>query len=499
MATDTVRAEVGFGSERGPVLVSLMLATALVALDSTILATAVLAITDSLGDFALFPWLFTSYLLAQAVTVPIYGALADTFGRKPVMLFGVVVFALGSLLCGLAPSMLALIVFRAVQGIGAGAIQPTTMVIAGDLYTLAERATVQGYLAGVWAVASVTGPLLGGIFADYLGWRWIFLVNLPVAVVAGTMLVRHFAESAPRRGHRIDYAGAALLTLGAGALVLGLLEGGRSWAWGSSTGIAIFAGAAVSLVAFAVVESRAAHPILPLWLFTRRVLVAGSVASMLGGALLFGFTSYVPMFNQGVLGTSALVAGMVTGALTLGWPLSAAQAGKVYLRFGFRTCAVVGSGVAALGTASTLLLDARSPLWQVAASCFVVGAGMGLVATPTLIAAQTSASWTERGVVTSANLFARSLGSAVGVAVFGAIVTARVGASGTPSPESLSAAIHLVFVSIAAMTVVLVGVCATIPRRSRFPVHPAGDAGPRAGRGREHGMQSSEEKRESGC
>ncbi len=181
MATDTARSDVGFGSDRGPVLASLMLATGLVALDSTILATAVLSITDSLGDFTLFPWLFTSYLLAQAVTVPIYGALADTFGRKPVMLFGIAVFALGSLLCGLASTMLALIVFRAIQGIGAGAIQPTTMVIASDLYTLAERATVQGYLAGVWAVASVTGPLLGGICADYLGWRWIFLVNLPTA------------------------------------------------------------------------------------------------------------------------------------------------------------------------------------------------------------------------------------------------------------------------------------------------------------------------------
>ncbi|MEV0075518.1 MDR family MFS transporter [Nocardia neocaledoniensis] len=499
MATDTVRAEVGFGSERGPVLASLMLATALVALDSTILATAVLSITDSLGDFALFPWLFTIYLLGQAVTVPIYGTLADTFGRKPVMLFGVVVFALGSLLCGLATSMVALIAFRAIQGIGAGAIQPTTMVIAGDLYTLSERATVQGYLAGVWAVASVTGPLLGGVFADYLGWRWIFLVNLPVAALAGWMLVRHFHESVPRRRHRIDYAGAVLLTLGAGALVLGLLEGGRAWAWGSPTGLGVFACAAVSLALFVAVEARAARPILPLWLFTRRVVIAGSVASMLGGALLFGFTTYVPMFNQGVLGTSALVAGIVTGALTLGWPLSAAQAGKVYLRFGFRACAVLGSGVAALGTATTLLLDEGSPLWQVAASCFVVGAGMGLVATPTLIAAQTSAAWTERGVVTSANMFARSLGSAVGLAVFGALVNARLDSAGAPTPENLSAAVHLVFVSIAAMTVVLVVVCATIPGRSRFPVHPAGDHDLSTPLDSEHGMSTSEEKRNSGC
>ncbi|MFD3459969.1 MDR family MFS transporter [Nocardia fluminea] len=500
MATDTARSEVGFGSDRGPVLASLMLATGLVALDSTILATAVLSITDSLGDFTLFPWLFTSYLLAQAVTVPIYGALADTFGRKPVMLFGIAVFALGSLLCGLASSMLALIVFRAVQGIGAGAIQPTTMVIAGDLYTLAERATIQGYLAGVWAVASVTGPLLGGICADYLGWRWIFLVNLPLAALAAWMLVRNFDESVPRRGRGIDWAGAVLLTLGAGTLVLGLLEGGHAWAWGSPVGVAVFGCAGLSLTLFVVVEARATHPILPLWVFTRRVVLASSVAAVLGGALLFGFTTYVPMFNQGVLGTSALVAGLVTGALTLGWPLAAARAGKVYLRFGFRTCAVLGSTVAALGAATTQLLDEHSALWQVAASCFVVGAGMGLVATPTLIAAQTSARWAERGVVTSATMFARSLGGAVGVAVFGAIVNARLAGVDAPTPQSLSAAIHLVFVSVAVMTLVLVAACAAIPGRAgEFPVHPAGEPGSVNRLDHEHGVATPDEKREPGC
>ncbi|MGW4634377.1 MDR family MFS transporter [Nocardia sp. NPDC004415] len=500
MATDTLRSEVGFGSDRGPVLGALMLATGLVALDSTILATAVLAITDDLGDFALFPWLFTSYLLAQAVTVPIYGALADAYGRKPVMLGGVVVFALGSLLCGLAGSMLALIVFRAVQGIGAGAIQPTTMVIASDLYSLAERATVQGYLAGVWAVASVTGPLLGGICADYLGWRWIFLVNLPLAATAGWMLMRHLHESVPRQPRRIDYPGAAVLTAGAGALVLGLLEGGHAWAWRSPTSAAVFGGAALALLLFVIVESRAAQPVLPLWVFTRRVVVAGGVAAVLGSALLFGFTTYVPLFNQGVLGSSALVAGLVTGALTLGWPLSAAQAGKVYLRFGFRACAVLGSAVAALGAASTLLLGAHSPLWQVAVSCFVVGAGMGLVATPTLIAAQTSARWSERGVVTSATMFARSLGSAVGVAVFGAIVNARLGDAEAATPQALSAAIHLVFATIAAMTVVLVGACALVPGgRTAIPAHPAGTPGADGVRGPEDGSASPDDTREPGC
>ncbi len=466
MATETATASVGLRSERGAVLGSLMLATALVALDSTVIATAVLTITDSLGGFAQFPWLFSIYLLAQAVTVPIYGKLADTVGRKPVILFGIAMFALGSLLCGVATSMLGLIVFRAVQGIGAGAIQPMTMTIAGDLYTLSERARVQGYLASVWAMSSVAGPLLGGLFAEYVSWRWIFLVNLPLCALAGWMLVRSFTESAPRRRQRVDYLGAALLAVGAGALILGLLEGGQAWAWSSPASIGIFAGGAVLLVLFGLVERRAPNPILPLWVFTRRVVIASSLVSVLIGAILVGATSYVPTFTQGVLGTGALVAGLTVGALTLGWPLAASQAGKVYLRFGFRATALLGSGLAALGAASTVLITQHSTLWQIAASCFVIGIGMGLVATPTLIAAQTSAEWTERGVVTSANMFARSIGSAVGVAVFGAIVNARVGHTDHPLPEALASAIHLVFVAIAAMAVVMVLAAAMMPRRA---------------------------------
>ncbi|MGW5381637.1 MDR family MFS transporter [Nocardia sp. NPDC003963] len=463
MVAETVRTEVGLRSERGPILASLMLGTGLIALDSTIIATAVLTITDSLGGFAQFPWLFSIYLLAQAVTVPVYGKIADTVGRKPVILFGIAVFALGSLLCGLAGSMLWLIVFRAVQGIGAGAIQPMTMTIAGDLYTLAERAKVQGYLAGVWAFSSVCGPLLGGVFAEYVGWRWIFLVNLPLSAWAGWMLLRHFTETPSRERRRVDYTGAVLLTSGAGALILGLLEGGRAWAWNAPVSIAIFAGGAAVLVAFVLVERRATDPVLPLWLFGRRVVVASSAISALVGALLLGLTSYVPTFTQGVLGAGAVIGGLTVGALTLGWPVSASQSGRVYLRIGFRRTALIGGVTAALGAAGTLFIGPGSSVAQVAVTCFVIGLGMGLVASPTLIAAQTSATWRERGVVTSANMFARSIGSAVGVAVFGALVNSRVGDTGTPSPAALAEGVHLVFVAVAVMAVAVVVAAAFMP------------------------------------
>jgi len=217
-----------------------MVTTGLVAIDSTILATAVPSIVADLGGFAAFPWLFSVYLLAQAVTVPVYAKLSDVVGRKPIILIGVGLFLLGSILCGFAWSMPALIVFRAIQGLGAGAVQPMAITIAGDIYTVAERAKTQGYLASVWAVSSVVGPTLGGLFSEFLSWRWIFFVNIPLCLLAGWMLTRFFHEKIERRAHRVDYAGAVLLTLGLTALILAVLEGGQAWEWASIQSIVAF-------------------------------------------------------------------------------------------------------------------------------------------------------------------------------------------------------------------------------------------------------------------
>src|SRR6185436_19324107 len=243
-------------SERGPVLISLMLATGLVAIDATVIATAVPSIVGNLGGFEQFPWLFSAYLLAQAVSVPIYGKLADLFGRKPIMLFGIGLFLLGSILCGVAWSMPVLIAFRAVQGLGAGAVQPMTLTIAGDIYTVAERGRIVGYMAGVWATSSVVGPTLGGVFSEYLSWRWIFFVNIPLCLLAGLALVRNFREKIERRAHHLDYAGATLLTVGCTLLMLALLEGGIAWRWASPVGVGVVAAGVVALVAFALVERR---------------------------------------------------------------------------------------------------------------------------------------------------------------------------------------------------------------------------------------------------
>jgi EmrB/QacA subfamily drug resistance transporter len=417
---------VGLRSERGPVLFAVMLCTGLVALDSTIIATAVPSVVADLGGFAQFPWLFSIYLLTQAVTVPLYGKYADVLGRRPVMFFGIGVFLLGSVLCGIAWSMPTLIVARAVQGIGAGAIQPMSMTMIGDLYTVEERARVQGYVASVWGISSVVGPTLGGVFSEYLSWRWIFFINLPLGALAAWMFARNFSEQVVRRKHRIDYAGSVLLTTGCSLIIFGLLEGGVRWAWGSTTSLLLFGVGLAAVIGFVRVERTAAEPVLPLWVFQRRILTAGNLIAVVVGAMLIGLSSYVPTYVQGVLGTGALVAGLALASLTLGWPLAATLSGRLYMRIGFRRTAMVGAVFIVAGAILLTLLGAHSSVWQVAGTCFVLGVGMGLVSSPTVVAIQSVVGWDRRGVVTATNLFCRSLGSAVGVAVLGAIANATL-------------------------------------------------------------------------
>lgn len=462
---------VGFRSERGPILVAVMLCVGLVAIDATILATAVPSVVKDLGGFSQFPWLFSIYLLAQAVSVPIYGKFADMVGRKPMMLLGVALFLTGSILCGAAWSMGSLIAFRALQGLGAGAVNPIAMTIIGDIYSVAERARVQGYVASVWGMASVIGPTLGGVFSDYLSWRWIFFVNVPVGVAAAYMLIRKFDEKVTSKKHSIDYLGAVLLTTGCSLLILGLLEGGVQWAWNSGLSVTTLAGGVVLLILFALVERRVKEPILPPWVFRYRVLNGSSAASLLVGVLVIGLTSYVPLYVQVVLGRGALVAGLAVATLSIGWPIASSFAGYFYLRIGFRNTAYIGAVGVILGLAILLTVDGSSTVYHLSGACFVIGTGLGFIAAPTLVAAQSAVGWQKRGVVTGANQFARSIGSAIGVAAFGAIanslVTRRLGAKADDlqhvSRMVLEPAIHSVYVAGAVAGVLLLGAILIIP------------------------------------
>jgi EmrB/QacA subfamily drug resistance transporter len=415
-----------------------MLSTALVALDSTVIATAVPSIVRDVGGFTQFPWLFSIYLLSQAVTVPLYGRFADVVGRRPVLYVGIALFLLGSVLCAGAWNMPVLIAARAVQGLGAGAVQPASMTVVGDLYTVAERARVQGYLASVWGTSSVVGPALGGLFSEYLSWRWIFVINIPVGIVAAWMLHRHLHEDVPRRRHTLDWWGAAALMLGCSVLILALLEGGVAWSWTSTPGIALPVAGLALLVAFVLIERRCAEPVLPLWVFGRRVLLGGNLSSLAVGAVLIGLSSYVPTYAQGVLGAGPLTAGFAVAALSLGWPLAATVSGRVYLRIGFRDTALIGCGWIVLGTLACTRLTADTALWAVAAACFVVGVGLGLCSSPTIVAVQSVVGWERRGVVTGTAMFCRSIGSAVGVAVFGAVANSTLASRLARPPAALA-------------------------------------------------------------
>lgn len=474
MSTSTTF-DVGFRSERGPILIALMVTTGLVAIDSTILATAVPSIVGDIGGFTAFPWLFSIYLLAQAVSVPVYAKLSDTVGRKPIILIGVGLFLLGSILCGFAWSMPALIAFRAIQGLGAGAVQPMAVTIAGDIYTVAERAKTQGYLASVWAVSSVVGPTLGGVFSQFLSWRWIFFVNVPLCIVATVLLVRVFHEKIQRKKHTVDYLGAGLLTVSLSLIILAVLEGGQAWAWDSVQSIGAFTLGAVLLVGFVVAEKHAAEPVLPLWVFSRRLLLTTAFLSLGVGAVLIGLTSYVPTYLERSLGATPLVAGLTLAVLTIGWPIAASLSGRLYLRIGFRNTALIGMTFTVSGTLILALTSQTPNIAIVAASCFVVGLGMGLVATPSLIAAQASVRWNERGVVTGTNLFSRSIGSALGVAIFGAIANGIFQSVGGSEmvPSTVEAASGAVFVAVAVSAVATVLAGLAMPRSTIEQVEEA--------------------------
>lgn len=419
------------------ILAALMMTMMLAAMDITIVSTAIPQIVSDLGGFALFSWVFSIYLLAQTVTIPVYGKLADTFGRKPVLVAGTLIFLAGSAASALAWNMVALIVFRGLQGLGAGSIMATVNTLAGDLYTPRERGRVQGWLSSVWGVAAIVGPTLGGAFAEYASWRWVFLINLPIGAVALLLIARFVHETPPRRRHRIDYAGAGLLLLAGGALIFALLQGGRAWPWLSAPSLAVLAFALACTVALVVVERRAAEPIQPRWLWRDPVLV-GTNLSMIGmGLVMMGPSTYLPVFGQSVYGLGAIAAGFVLASMSIGWPVASALSPGLYLRFGYRDTALAGAVLILAAAIGFLMLAPAAPIGWVVLDQVVLGAGFGFLSTPLLVGVQAIVTWQDRGVVTGANIFSRYLGQSLGAALFGAIFNASIAQSLAAAPAAL--------------------------------------------------------------
>ncbi|WP_053914154.1 MFS transporter [Streptomyces sp. SCSIO 75703] len=476
---------------RGAVVAALMLAMALAALDSTIVSTAVPQIVGDLGGFSLFSWLFSGYLLAATVTLPVYGRLSDTFGRKPVLVAGAVVFLAGSLLCALAWNMAALIAFRVVQGLGGGALQGTVQTLAADLYPLEERPRIQARLSTVWAVSAVAGPGLGGVLAAYADWRWIFLVNLPVGAVALWLIVRYLHEP-PRepagRRARVDWAGAVGVFACGGVLLTALVQGGVAWPWLSAPSLALGGTGLALLVAVVAVERRAEDPVIPGWVWRRRVIAAVNLALGALGVLMVAPTVFLPTYAQSVLGLAPVAAGFVLSVWTLTWPLSAALSQHVYRRIGFRDTALLGIGTAALILAVFPLLPYPGRAWQPTLLMLLLGAALGLFQLPLIVGVQSTVGWAERGTATASVLFCRQTGQTLGAAVFGAVANGvladRLGGAGDldavarapatgPAAEALrravADAVHAVYLGAAGAAALAFLVLLLLAPR-RFPV-----------------------------
>jgi EmrB/QacA subfamily drug resistance transporter len=396
-----------------------MLAMFMAAVEATIVATAMPTIIADLGGFQLFSWVFAIYLLTQAVTTPIYGKLADMFGRKPAFYGGACLFLIGSAMAGLATSMEWLIAFRALQGLGAGAIMPVATTIIGDIYTAEERAAVQGYLSAVWGVAAVIGPALGAFFVEHWNWALVFWVNLPIGVITIALMALFLHEGERHRAHQVDYPGAALLTTGTTALMLGLIQGASL---PSGLVAALIIGSALALVSFLHVERRALEPMMPLGLWRSRVIATGNLAQLVAAAVMIGTTSFLPSFVQGVMGKSASAAGIVVGAMAFAWPIASSIGGPLMVATSFRLTALLGAISLTFGSAVLAVMGPDSSLYFACFGAVFVGFGLGFTNSTYLIAVQTSVDWPQRGAATSANIFMRMIGQSMGAALYGALV-----------------------------------------------------------------------------
>ena len=406
-------------------VVALLLGLFLSAMEMTVVSTAMPTAVGDLGGVHLYAWVFAAYMLTATVTLPIYGKLADLYGRKPLMLLGIGLFLAGSFLCGHAGSMNTLILFRAIQGLGAGAIQPIAMTIVGDLFDVHQRARIQGILGAVWGVAGLIGPVLGGAIVHLLSWRWVFYVNIPLGLACAGVLLFAYHEEVKRKGHRLDFAGAALLSC---TVVLALL-GARSRA----EGLGFLPAAAVALALFLRVERRADEPLLPLDLFSQRVMAVASGTGALVGAAMISVVTFVPLYVQSVLNGSPTDAGTAIAPIAIGWPISSTLAGRMLPRTGYR--ALIRGGLATTFCAAlalSFLLRPGADLWSLRAIMFFYGLGLGFANTPLVIAVQSSVPWNRRGVATASTMFSRSIGGTLAVGVLGAVLGAALAASGAP-------------------------------------------------------------------
>ena len=405
-------------THRPLVLASVMAAMFMIAIEATIVSTAMPQIAGQLGDLHLYAWVFSAFLLTQTATTVVFGKLSDLYGRRPVLLVGIAVFLVGSLLCGFAWSMPSLIVFRLIQGVGAGAIQPIGITVVGDLYSAHERGKIQGYLASVWGISSVLGPLAGGLIIQHISWSWIFWINLPIGAIAAAGFVLFLHEGVERQARSVDVAGAALFTVAIASLMMALTEAGTSGAatlWPSLVFVA-------ATVLFVLQERRAADPMLDFGLWAQRPILTANAATLLSGMTIIGLTTFLPMFVQGVMRQSPLVAGFALTMMVFGWPIGATLAARNFVRFGLRPTLLLGAVLLPVGAVAFVVLGATSSPILAGLGSTVMGFGMGFLSTAAIVIIQDSVAWAQRGSATASNIFARNLGSTLGATVLGTVL-----------------------------------------------------------------------------
>ncbi|HEX8407990.1 MAG TPA: MDR family MFS transporter [Thermoanaerobaculia bacterium] len=414
------------------VTVGVMTGMLLAALEATVVGTAMPTIVAALGGLAHYSWVFSAYLLTSTVTVPVWGKLSDLFGRRRLFQIGVLVFLVGSAACGFAQSMTQLIVARAVQGLGAGALIPLAMTIIGDIFTLQERAKMQGLFSGVWGISSIFGPLVGGFITDQLSWRWVFLINLPVGIAAAIIIGVALREPPRHEAPSIDYLGATVLT---GAVTILLLVVGAANLV-TPRNMVLMALVIASLIWFLYIERRAKDPIVPLGLFRNRVVAVAVGVGFLAGIAMFAAITFVPLLAQGVLGATATEAGSFLTPLMLSWVLVSIIGGKLLIKFGARILVVVGLVAMLAGFIALATFTRTTPRSLMMLELIAIGAGLGLVMLTLLIASQHSVPRDQLGITTSLNQFSRSIGGAIGVAILGALLASGL-AQFTTNPNAL--------------------------------------------------------------
>ncbi|MEK0312891.1 MDR family MFS transporter [Cohnella sp. 56] len=454
-------------TNRSFVTAGLLAALFIGALDSTVVTTATTSIATDLQGFGQISWIFSIYTLTTCVTTPIFGKLADLFGRKTVFIVGLGLFLAGSVLCGAAGSMSGLIWFRAIQGIGAGALTPVTFTIIGDLYKGEQRGKIQAVLSSVWSVAGLVGPFVGGYFVDAISWRWIFFMNVPVSVLSFLLVVPYLHERFLRANKRIDYGGALAFTLSVSSLLFALLTGGNEYGWDSPLIAGLFIVFAAGLLLFIRIERRAPEPMLPLSLLQDRRLSIPYAMAFLGFGMVAGVTIYIPFWIQNVLGFSATTSGLMLMPMSLFWPVASNLSGRFMYRLGAKRFMTAGAVLVLIAAGWLLTLDASDSYLQIIGALSIFGLGMGSITTPAIVMIQGAADHAHRGVATSTNSLLGALGQTVAAAFFGMLFNHVVrGQSASGSAGTFADGMHLIFIGIACVSLVHLLITTLLPSAS---------------------------------